>query len=123
MTITGWVLTGLVVAALLTSASLKFSVPLQLGDHEKLKGMFEKQGFDVNTMTVIGVVELTCALIYLFPRTAILGAILIAGYLGGAIVVHVIGKQPIYAPLIVALLAWLGIFLREPRLRGILFWR
>ena len=123
MTICGWVLTVLMTLALLASAGVKFTVPLKVGDHEKMAAAMQKQGFSVEVMTRIGILEVCCALIYLFPRTAVLGAVLLAGYLGGAIVVHIIGKENIAAPLIIGILVWLGIFLREPRLRSILFWR
>ena len=52
-----------------------------------------------------------------------MGAALLNGYLGGAILVHVLQKESIAAPLIIGILVWLGIFLREPRLRSIMFWR
>jgi multidrug efflux pump subunit AcrB len=120
MTITGWVLTALITAAMLASAGFKFTVPLKVGDHEEMAKMMEKQGFSVEVMTRIAIVEVACALIYLFPKTSVLGAVLLTGYLGGAIVVHVIGKENIAAPLIIGVIAWLGIFLREPRLRAIM---
>lgn len=120
MTITGWVLTVLITAAMLASAGFKFTVPLKIGDHEKMAKMMEEQGFRVEVMTRIAIVEVACALIYLFPRTAVLGAALLNGYLGGAIVVHVLENQNIAAPLIIGIIAWLGIFLREPRLRAIM---
>jgi hypothetical protein len=123
MTVTGWVLTVLVTLALLASAGFKFTIPLKVGDYEALQKQIESQGFSVQAMTIIGVVEAACALIYLFPRTSVLGAALINGYLGGAILVHVLGKEPIWAPLIFGVVAWLGIFLREPRLRSIMPWR
>lgn len=120
LTITGWVLTALITAAMLASAGFKFTVPLKVGEHEKMAKMMEEQGFSVEVMTRIAIVEVACALIYLFPRTAVLGAVLLTGYLGGAIVVHILEKQNIAAPLIIGVIAWLGIFLREPRLRAIM---
>ncbi len=123
MTISGWVLTVLIALAMLASAGFKFTVPLKIGDHEKMAAMLKEQGFSVEVMTWIAIVEVACALIYLFPRTAVLGAALLNGYLGGAILVHVMENQNIAAPLIIGILAWLGIFLREPRLRAIMPWR
>ncbi|WP_254509825.1 DoxX family protein [Anatilimnocola floriformis] len=120
MTISGWVLTVLITLAMSASAFMKLTVPLKIGDHEKLAADFEKGGFSVQTMTAIACVEIFCALVYLFPQTAVLGAVLLEGYLGGAICVHVIGKQPIWAPLIIGVVMWLGIYLREPRLRSIM---
>jgi hypothetical protein len=65
-----------------------------------------------------------CGLIYLFPRTAVVGAVLVAGFMGGAIFAHVRQLDFFVVPhVIIGMLAWLGIFLREPRLRPIMFWR
>lgn len=119
MTIAGWICTGLVVFALSASASMKFMPPTE----EMLKGMKEA-GLDPKLMLPIGIIELSCALIYLFPRTAVVGAVLVAGYMGGAIFAHVrMGDFMVVPHVIIGLLAWLGIFLREPRLRPIMFWR
>lgn len=118
MTITGWVITGLVGFALVASASMKFMPPTA----EMLEGM-EKAGLDPKLMIPIGIVELCCVLIYLFPRTAVVGAVLIAGYMGGAIFAHVRMHEAFVIQAAIGVLAWLGIFLREPRLRPIMFWR
>lgn len=118
MTIAGWVCSGLVGFALIASASMKFMPPTE----EMLKGM-EKGGLDPKLMLPIGIVELACALIYLFPRTAVVGAVLIAGYMGGAIFAHVRMHEMFVIQALIGVLAWLGIYLREPRLRPIMFWR
>lgn len=97
---------------------MKFMPPTE----EMLKGM-EKGGLDPKLMLPIGIVELACALIYLFPRTAVVGAVLIAGYMGGAIFAHVRMHEMFVIQALIGVLAWLGIFLREPRLRPIMFWR
>ena len=118
MTIAGWVITGLVGFALIASASMKFMPPTK----EMLEGM-AKAGLDPKLMIPIGIVELTCVLIYLFPRTAVVGAVLVAGYMGGAIFAHVRMNEAFVIQALIGVLAWLGIFLREPRLRPIMFWR
>ena len=117
LTAFGWVLTALVGAGLTFSAVMKFLQPPDM-----LKEL-EKMQLDQKLLVPIGVVEITCMVIYLFPKTAILGAILVTGYLGGAILTHVRINDNFAAPIIVGILCWLGIFLREPRLRSILFWR
>ena len=117
MTITGWVLTLLVVGGLAFSAVMKFLQP------PEMLAELEKIGLAQKLMIPIGIVEVACALIYLFPRTAILGAILLTGYLGGAILTHVRTDTDFTAPIIMGVLLWLGIYLREPRLRSIVFWR
>ena len=72
-------------------------------------------------MPFIGLLELACVIVYAIPRTAVLGAILITGYIGGAIATHVRISDPAFiAPLFIALLAWAGLYLREPRLRPLL---
>lgn len=118
MTILGWVFTGLVGFALLASASMKF-MPLT---EEMIEGM-KKAGLDPKLVVPIGIAELVCVLIYLFPRTAVVGAVLVTGYMGGAIFAHVRMHEMFVVQALIPVLAWLGIFLREPRLRPIMFWR
>lgn len=72
----------------------------------------------------IGVVLFVCLLLYVVPRTSVLGAVLLTGYLGGAIATHVRIGHPLFShvlfPVYVALLLWGGLYLREPRLRALL---
>jgi hypothetical protein len=68
-------------------------------------------------------VEITCALIYLFPPTAVLGAILITGYFGGAVTTHLRVHESPAVPIIFAVLVWGGIYLRDARLRALIPWR
>jgi len=78
-------------------------------------------GYPRDTLVPIGVTEIACALLYVFPRTAVLGAILVTGYLGGAVATHVRISQPVwFAPALLGVLAWLGLFLRDARLRALL---
>ncbi|HVJ84238.1 MAG TPA: DoxX family protein [Caulifigura sp.] len=116
MTLAGWVLTLLATAMLIMSGAMKFS-----NDPKLLEGL-EKMRMTKETMQTIGVVELACAAIFLIPQTTVLGAILITGYLGGAVFVHVQGGDPIsniVTPVVIGVVAWLGVYLREPRLRAI----
>ena len=77
-------------------------------------------GYPANTGVLISVLAAVSAIIYLVPRTSVLGAVLLTGYLGGATASHIrIGEAPI-PPLVVAGIVWLGIYLREPRLRALL---
>jgi hypothetical protein len=118
MTWTGWILAGLIGALLVFSATMKFWPPAEVVEEMK---KFDFRGD--NPMLAIGIVELACVAIYLFPRTAILGAVLLTGYLGGAIVTHVRIEEDFIPPVIVGILVWLAVFLREPRLRVLLPWR
>jgi len=82
-------------------------------------------GYAPGAINGIGIVQLVCVALYLVPQTAVLGTVLLTGYLGGAIASYVrIGEPyPALVPLTTCLLAWLGIFLREPRLRALLPFR
>jgi hypothetical protein len=77
-------------------------------------------GYSENLIIPIGVVLLICTAFYLVPRTSVLGAILLTGYLGGAVATHVRageGAFPIVFPIIIGGLLWLGLYLRSPSLR------
>jgi len=67
----------------------------------------------------LGILELACTIIYAIPRTAVLGAILLTGYLGGAILTHLRIGDPFWNPIIPGVLVWLGLYLRDPRLRAL----
>ena len=85
-----------------------------------------RQGFadwPPGSAIAIGTVELLCTVIYLIPRTAVLGAILLAGYLGGAIAVTVkmgLGVAGWWMPFVFGILLWGGLWLRDPRLRALI---
>ncbi len=73
------------------------------------------------TARPIGVVELSCVVLYFIPATRVLGAILLTGYLGGAVATHVrAGETAFLAPLLIGVILWAGLFLRDPRLRQLL---
>ena len=81
-------------------------------------------GYSVSSIVLIGALMLLCTLLYAIPQTAILGAVLLTGYLGGAIATHLIAGSPLITNtlfgLYLGLLAWGGLWLREPRLRSLL---
>jgi hypothetical protein len=84
----------------------------------------KKIGYPVNTIFMLGIIELVCLILYLIPRTAVLGAILWTGYLGGAVATHVRLSDPLFSqilfPIYVALLLWGGLWLRDQRLRALI---
>ncbi len=84
-------------------------------------------GYPSGVLFWLGLLELACLAVYLFPRTAVLGAVLWTGYLGGAVATHVRVGNPLFSqvlfPVYVALLLWGGIWLRDERLRAILPFR
>jgi hypothetical protein len=80
-------------------------------------------GYPANFVAGLGVLELFCLALYILPRTAILGAVLLTGYLGGAIAIHVSNGSPVFSilfPLILGAFIWLGLVLRDERLRKLL---
>jgi hypothetical protein len=111
----GRVLTALPSLMLAMSAGMKLSQSPQVID-----AMVTKGGFPPGAPLAIGVLELTCLLLYLIPRTAVLGAVLLTGYLGGAVVTHVRASEPFLGALVVGGLVWAGLYLREPRLWALL---
>ena len=84
---------------------------------------FSEVGYSASLARPIACVEVVCVIIYLVPRTAVLGAILLTGYLGGATATHVRIGQPFYPPVAVGVLVWLGLYLRDSRLRALIPWR
>lgn len=111
---TGRVMSGLVVAALLASSILKF-----LGGPQLSEGM-QHLGWPEKLAIALGILEITVAIIYAIPQTSVLGAILIAGYMGGAIATHVRIEESFIVQAAIGVVAWLGIYLREPRLRSLI---
>ena len=81
---------------------------------------FVRLGYPERLALGIGIIELACAIVYVIPRTSILGAILLTGYLGGATATHVRIGDPFYLPLVFGVLVWLGLYLRDERLRTLL---
>jgi len=81
---------------------------------------FVRLGYDESLALGIGLVELVCTILYLVPRTSILGAILLTGYLGGATATHLRIGEPYYAAVLLGVLVWGGLYLREERLRGLI---
>jgi DoxX-like protein len=110
---TGWVLSGLVVAGLIFSGVLKLVKP------NDVTAEFTRLGWP-DVALGLGIVEIACAVIYAIPRTAVLGAILVTGYLGGAIATHVRIEEGFIPPAVMGVLAWLGVYLRDARLRALL---
>jgi len=81
-------------------------------------------GYPEHAVAVIGAIELVCLVLYLVPRTAVLGAVVFTGYLGGAVATHLRIGNPLLShtlfPIYVAALLWGGLYLRDPRLRALM---
>jgi uncharacterized membrane protein YphA (DoxX/SURF4 family) len=117
MTILGWVLTLAPAAMLIMSGVMKVT------SAEMVTKGFADQGYPQGVHMPIGIAELVSTAVYLIPQTAVLGAILLTGYMGGAINTHVRLAEPIYIQILIGVAIWLAIFLREPRLRRLIPWR
>ena len=114
LTWTGRVISILVAALFIFSASFKFF------DSPQLKEGFAHLGLPDRIAKPLGILELSCVVIYLIPQTAVIGAILLTGYLGGAICTHWRVGDPFYTHIVLGILIWLGLWLREDRLKPLM---
>jgi hypothetical protein len=84
---------------------------------------FNQLGYPMSAALPMGVIELTCLALYVFPRTSVLGAILLTGYLGGAVAIHLRVGSPLFShllfPIYVGAMIWGGLYLRDARLRAL----
>ena len=114
----GRIISGIVVLFLVFDASLKLMVVDPV-----VKGMAEL-GYPVSLAPTIGIILLICTAVYVIPRTAPLGAMLLTGYLGGAVASQLRIGKPLVGytlfPIYVAVLAWGGLYLRDSRVRALL---
>jgi heme exporter protein D len=110
----GRVISALPVLVLLMSAFMKLK-----GGPEVLKGLAHL-GLPESMIVPLAILELSCTAIYLIPATSVLGAILLAGYMGGAICTHWRVGDPFFAQAAVGFFVWLGLYLREPRLKALI---
>ena len=90
---------------------------------EALQSGFTKYGYPAQILAPICVAEILCALVYAVPRTSMFGAILLTAYMGGATATHVRVGEAFFMPVVVAAVAWLGLWLRDERLRALVPWR
>ncbi|HEY5771231.1 MAG TPA: DoxX family protein [Chitinophagaceae bacterium] len=118
MKITGWVLSILAILLLLADGFGKLIKPEPV-----VKATLEL-GYPESTITTIGILVIICAIIYAIPRSALIGAILLTGFLGGAIATHFRINNPLFShtlfPVYVLLFIWLGLYLRNASLRKLL---
>jgi hypothetical protein len=114
---TGRVLTGLSGAFLIFDGSMKLFKP------PAVVQATVQMGYPESTIVGIGIVLLACTLLYLIPRASILGAVLLTGYLGGAVASNVRAEQPVFNivfPVVFACIAWSGLWLRDRRVQDLL---
>jgi hypothetical protein len=115
---TGRILSGLVVLFLSPDGIIKFIKPAPVVE------TFAHVGLPLSLANTLGILLLACAAIYAFPRTSVLGAILLTGYLGGAVATHLRVGDPLFShilfPTYLGVLLWLGLYLRDDRLRTLI---
>jgi hypothetical protein len=84
---------------------------------------FNRLGYPLSLSPALAIIELVCLIAYVIPRTAILGAILLTGYLGGAVATHLRVRDPLFDtlfPILFGVLVWAGLYLRDHRLRALI---
>jgi hypothetical protein len=81
---------------------------------------FDEARLSTSLLVPLGIVELACTILYIVPQTSVLGAILLTGYLGGATATHLRVEESWIGPVLLGILVWLGLFLRDCRLRALL---
>jgi len=108
--ITGWVLTGLLAAVFIFSAAMKLS-----GSKEAIEGA-AAIGISPSNYKIIAGVEILAILLFIIPRTGVLGTLLLAAYLGGAIATHLEHQQSALAPIIIQSLLWITACVRFPEI-------
>lgn len=118
MTITGWVFSGLVIAFMIMDLTMKFmQLPIVISTTEGL-------GWPASSVTPLAITLSVCTLLYAFPRTAVLGAVLITGYLGGAVATHVRIGSPLFSHVLfgvyIGIFTWAGLYLRDARVRALI---
>ena len=114
----GWIMSALVVIALVADGTVQMFAPAQIAS------LLQETGFAMDLTRVMGPIVLACALLYAIPATAVLGAILVTGFLGGAICAHVrlgeLGSPPEIISQLLGAMTWGGLYARDARIRAIL---
>lgn len=110
----GRILTGL------PSLMLLFSAAMKLKGGPELATGFEHLGWPVALAIPLGILELTCTVIYLIPRTAVLGAILLTGYMGGAVAAHLRINEAWFVQFLLGVMIWGGLYFRDSRIRQLI---
>ncbi|RUU90756.1 DoxX family protein [Mesorhizobium sp. M7A.F.Ca.MR.176.00.0.0] len=114
----GRIMSAFVVIALMADGTVQLFAPARVAS------MLQETGFAMDLTRVVGPIILACAILYAIPVTAVLGAILVTGFLGGAICAHLrigeLGSPPEIISLLLGAMTWGGLYLRDPRIRAIL---
>ena len=113
--ITGWAMT-IILGLLFTMSAF-----MKLTQNETALAQASSFGIDATTYQFIGIIEIISLILFIIPRTGILGAMLLVAYLGGAIVTHLQHQEPISVAVIIQILLWITAFIRFPELKQRLF--
>jgi len=115
---TGWVISVMLALFLVMDGVMKFMLPAPVSE------AFTRLGISTSLAVPIGVILIACVVLYVIPRTAVFGAVLLTGYLGGAIAIHMRAGSSLFGetlfPIYMGVLVWLGLYLRDSRVRGML---
>src|SRR5260370_15080575 len=110
---------GCIISALML-AFLIFDTSVKLMNLPGAAEATVRLGYPAKLLLAIGITEMICTILFVIPRTSILGAILLTGYLGGATATQVRLEDPwFFFPILIGMLVWLGLYLRDERLRGL----
>ena len=110
----GRVISALVLLLFALSAIMKLN-----GGAEVVQGMAHL-GLPESLIVPLAILELSCVVIYAIPATSVLGAILLTGYIGGAILAHLRAGDPFFLQIAIGIVIWLGVYLREDRLKELI---
>ena len=114
----GRVMSAVVIVALAADGTIQVFAPTQIAS------MLQETGFAMDVTRIVGPIVLACALLYALPATAVLGAIMVTGFLGGAICAHLrigeLGSPPELISLLLGALTWGGLYARDARIRALL---
>ena len=114
----GWAATA--IAALMIVASAAMKLAFVSGRMKEMSEAMAHLGIAESLVLTIAIIEILCVMLYLIPRTSILGAILLTGYLGGAVFTHLRVGDQVFGPLLPGILVWVGLYLRDPRIRALI---
>jgi hypothetical protein len=116
--VASWIITGLIAVFMLLDAAMKFVQP------RPVAAAFVRTGWPIQLSVTLGVVLLVSTILWLIPRTAVLGAILLTGYLGGAVATNLRLENPLFTntlfPVYFGVLVWLTLWLRDPQVRSLI---
>jgi hypothetical protein len=115
--VVGWILSGLLAAFMLLDGVMKLVKPAPVAE------AFARTGWPMDLSVTLGCILLVSTLLFLFPRTAVLGAILLTGYLGGAVATNLRLHNPLFSntlfPVYFGVLVWMALHLREPKVKAV----